>query len=112
MQQDLPFEISCLELQALRQSGEAFTLIDCRGEDEYAICHIEGARLIPLQTIPVMIPDRHPDQSERLVVLCHHGMRSARATEFLRSRGYAKAQSLAGGIDQWSLQIDSGVPRY
>jgi rhodanese-related sulfurtransferase len=112
MQIEVPFEISCEELRDLQAAGEAFHLVDCRGEDEFAICKIEGAKLVPLQTIPVSIPQRISEKTDRVVVYCHHGMRSARATEYLRSLGYAKAQSLAGGIDQWSARIDPSVPRY
>jgi rhodanese-related sulfurtransferase len=31
---------------------------------------------------------------------------------WLRSRGFAAAQSMAGGIDAWSDEIDSAVPKY
>ena len=112
MQKEVSFEISCEELRDLLASGEAFQLIDCRGEDEYAICKIDGAKLVPLQTIPVAIPQRIPDKGDRVVVYCHHGMRSARATEYLRSMGYARSQSLAGGIDQWTQRIDPSLQRY
>jgi rhodanese-related sulfurtransferase len=46
------------------------------------------------------------------VVHCHHGGRSLRVTQWLRNQGFAKVSSLSGGIDEWSLKIDSSVPRY
>jgi len=39
-------------------------------------------------------------------------MRSERAAEFLRSAGFSKVANIAGGIDAWSEEIDSNVPRY
>jgi rhodanese-related sulfurtransferase len=39
-------------------------------------------------------------------------MRSLRVATWLRSRGFAAAQSMAGGIDAWSDEIDSAVPKY
>jgi len=47
-----------------------------------------------------------------LVVYCHHGIRSRQVVEWLRAQGLAKARSLAGGIDAWSLEIDPDMPRY
>jgi rhodanese-related sulfurtransferase len=46
-----------------------------------------------------------------LVVMCHHGMRSAHAVHHLREAGY-DALNLAGGIDAWSREIDPQVPFY
>ena len=51
-------------------------------------------------------------QDNEIVVYCHHGIRSARAVDFLRRQGFSKARNLAGGIDLWSLTVDSAVPRY
>ena len=52
------------------------------------------------------------DITERVVVYCHHGMRSMQATQFLRARGHQYVFSMAGGIDAWSAEIDPAVPRY
>jgi rhodanese-related sulfurtransferase len=53
-----------------------------------------------------------PEDAE-VVTLCHHGVRSLKAALFLRERGIAPgAKSIAGGIDLWSIAVDSGVPRY
>jgi adenylyltransferase/sulfurtransferase len=52
------------------------------------------------------------DKNAEIVVYCHSGARSARATQMLRNAGFAKAKNLAGGIDAWSLEIDPSLPRY
>ena len=52
------------------------------------------------------------DKAQPLLIHCHHGGRSARATAWLLSQGFADVTNVAGGIDAWSLQIDSTVPRY
>jgi len=46
------------------------------------------------------------------VLYCHHGVRSLKAALWLREQGIEQAQSLQGGIDRWSLEIDPAVPRY
>ncbi|NNE93371.1 MAG: rhodanese [Verrucomicrobiales bacterium] len=108
------FEISPARLsELLEENPEAIRLIDCREEDEFALCKIEGAELLPLSTFaesggPALLSD----ESKPAVIYCHHGMRSLQTTMFVRQRGRADVWSLAGGIDLWSQEIDPTVPRY
>jgi rhodanese-related sulfurtransferase len=44
--------------------------------------------------------------------VCHHGVRSLQAAQWLRERGIENCFSVAGGIDRWSREIDSKIPRY
>jgi rhodanese-related sulfurtransferase len=46
------------------------------------------------------------------MTLCHHGVRSNRAAEFLLANGFDDVVSVAGGIDAWSMQVDPTIPRY
>jgi rhodanese-related sulfurtransferase len=39
-------------------------------------------------------------------------VRSLNVVHWLREQGVDACQSMAGGIDRWSLEIDAGVPRY
>jgi len=47
-----------------------------------------------------------------LIVFCHHGMRSANVVNWLRGQGVVASQSMAGGIDRWSVDVDPSVARY
>jgi len=105
-------EIDVHAVAALRAAGEAFLLVDCREPDEQAIARIDGAMLIPMRTIPERLSDLEAHRDGRIVVHCHHGVRSLRVAEFLRARGFALAQSMAGGIEAWSCEIDPATPRY
>ena len=105
-------EISPGELAALRAEGAEFTLVDCREEDEWNVCQIEGAVLMPLSKFAEIARRRFTDPAERVVIHCHHGMRSAQAAHFLRQLGIPLVWSLAGGIEAWSLEVDAAVPRY
>ncbi len=87
-------------------------LIDVRDPDEYEHCRLPGAELIPLATLPSETAAKLPDKNASILLYCHHGMRSLRAAEMLRELGYTNARSVAGGIDRWSHEIDSTVPRY
>ncbi len=78
---------------------------------EYETSHIEGATLMPMGEVAGRA-FTELDEDQPIAVLCHHGARSLNVTVWLRNQGFAQAQSVAGGIDAWSLQIDPAVPRY
>jgi rhodanese-related sulfurtransferase len=103
-------EITPREVKALLARGENFLLVDVREKWEYNTSRIEGSTLIPLREIPENLPSL--EDAAKIVLLCHHGMRSLDAAAWLRSQGVAGARSMAGGIDRWSLEVDPTVPRY
>jgi sulfur-carrier protein adenylyltransferase/sulfurtransferase len=104
------WEITVQELKARQEQGSEFMLIDVREPHEFEIARIPGAKLIPLNTIPARLSEL--DSSAEIVLQCHHGHRSMRALEFLHSSGFRKLKNLRGGIDAWSREVDSSVPRY
>jgi rhodanese-related sulfurtransferase len=106
----LDFEISAVEAAELLKEKSA-RLIDVREPWEFATAKIEGAVLMPMGDVPSRA-HQELDPEERLVVVCHHGMRSLNTTVWLRNQGFEQAQSLRGGIDAWSAEIDPKVPRY
>jgi rhodanese-related sulfurtransferase len=106
----LPIEITPKEVSDLLKTGAPLRLIDVREPEEHAICHIEGATLIPMRNVPQHLQDL--DDDSRLIVFCHHGVRSLSVVDWLRRQGVESTQSMAGGIDLWSRQIDPSVPRY
>ncbi|MCE9520284.1 MAG: rhodanese-like domain-containing protein [Verrucomicrobia bacterium] len=107
-------EISPVELQKLLLSSapRAFRLIDVREEDEFAICQIDGAELIPLAQVAEQAPLRLLEKEKPIVVYCHHGMRSAHAAQVLRHLGYKEVYNLTGGIEAWAEALDPLMRRY
>lgn len=87
-------------------------LIDCREEDELAICQIAGNEWVPLGLFPGVRETLLARNERGVIVYCHHGVRSLRATHFLRSIGVDNAFSLSGGIEAWSKRVDPKVARY
>ena len=108
--QDDGYDMDVPALAAMRAEGVAHTLRDVREPDEIAICVIEGSRSIPMQQIPQNL-DALP-RDEPLIVLCHHGQRSAMVADFLRGNGFPNARNLAGGINAWAQHVDSTMPHY
>lgn len=103
-------EISAREVKDRLDKGDKFLLVDVREPREYEQCHIEGAVLIPMGSIPASL--QKLDTGADVICFCHHGMRSLDVANWLRAQGIKSAKSMAGGIDRWSLEIDPSVPRY
>lgn len=106
----MPSEITVQTLAAWRADATPHLVLDVREPPELAVCTLPGALAIPMSEIQARlseIPDTQP-----IVVMCHHGARSARVAAFLRQTGRANVLNLTGGIDAWAVQIDPAVPRY
>ena len=91
--------ITTAELRSLLAGDFQGLLIDVREPHEHAINRIEGARLIPLGTLPGHAASLPLDQD--IYIHCKMGMRSARAVEFLMERGFTRVANVTGGIDAW-----------
>lgn len=85
-------------------------LLDVREPWEFAIAAIPGAKLVPLATLPGALADLDP--AAETIVVCHHGVRSWHACQYLAQAGFTRVANLAGGIEAWSLEVDPAVPRY
>lgn len=112
MPDPLSLEIDVASVKQMLDSREDFLLLDCREPDEHATACIAPARLLPMTELQARVGELAADKDRRLIVHCHHGGRSLRVAKWLREQGFAQAQSMAGGIDAWSQQIDPAVPRY
>jgi rhodanese-related sulfurtransferase len=108
-----PLEITPQEVHRRLQSGEKLALVDVREPNEFQLARIGDAELIPMRTVPAEVSrlDALADATP-LIVFCHHGVRSLNVVHWLREQGVDACQSMSGGIDRWSLEIDPGVPRY
>jgi len=102
--------ITVEQLAEWRQSGVPHAVLDVREAHEVAICGIAGAIHIPMGQVPARIAELPTDAP--LVVMCHHGMRSARVVGFLRQAGRGNAVNLDGGIDAWAEEIEPAMRRY
>jgi rhodanese-related sulfurtransferase len=103
-------EITPREVKDLLAGDPQVLFVDVREQWEYDTAHLEGSVLIPLREVPGNL--QRIENAERVVIFCHHGMRSLDAAAWLRSQGVESAQSMAGGIDRWSTEIDPKIPRY
>lgn len=104
------FELEPLDVARRLAAGEPLALVDVRQAFERELATLPGDLWIPLAELPQRLAELPSDRP--LVVYCHVGGRSARAVEFLRRQGLARAYNLAGGIDAWAARVDPAIARY
>jgi molybdopterin/thiamine biosynthesis adenylyltransferase/rhodanese-related sulfurtransferase len=105
-------EITVEELKTKLDRKEDFLFLDVREKFEYEIAAIPGAKLIPLAQLPGRLSEIEALKDKEVVAHCHHGGRSRRALEFLKSKGFKNLKNVSGGIDHWSVKVDMSVARY
>ena len=106
----IELEISAADAAALLKENSA-RLVDVREPWEFAKTSVQGSLLMPMGEVPARA-NQELDPDERLLVLCHHGVRSLNVTVWMRNQGFENAQSVRGGIDAWSREVDSNLARY
>jgi adenylyltransferase/sulfurtransferase len=104
------WETTVEELKGRLDRHENVFILDVRNPEEYQICRIPGSTLIPLPELPRRF--RELDRDRELIVHCKSGMRSLKATQFLRQQGFQKVKNLKGGIHAWAERIDPTMPKY
>ena len=107
----MDYEINPEEVKAQLDRADSFTLLDVREPWEFEAASITNSKHMPMGDVPSRA-HQELDPDEHIVVVCHHGVRSLSVTNWLRQQGFEKVQSMRGGIDAWSREIDSNVPLY
>lgn len=107
MRQISPVELSEWLNDPLRDSP---LLLDVREPWEYQLCHIDGSQALPMGVVPARSNELDPERE--IVVICHHGGRSAQVAMFLERQGFGKVINLAGGVAEWASRVDPKMPQY
>jgi rhodanese-related sulfurtransferase len=108
----IPIEVTAGEVKARLERGEKFLLLDVREQDEYDTAKIAEAMLLPMSQIAERVDEIAAWKAQPIVTHCHKGVRSMRVANWLAAQGFENVQSMAGGIEAWSLEVDPSVPRY
>jgi rhodanese-related sulfurtransferase len=104
-------QISATELsERLAGDGSKPFLLDVREPIEFKFCRIDGSQNIPMNEIAAGLEKLDPQQE--IVVICHHGMRSAQVATFLLNNGFPKIINLRGGVAAWASEVDKQMPTY
>lgn len=79
---------------------DAVTLLDVRGQGEWAAGHIPGARHVPLGYLAASVASL--PTAKPIVVQCQGGARSAIGASVLRAAGLPAVINLGGGYAEWA----------
>ena len=97
--------ITAEEAKEFMDSTEDYVLLDVREEDEFAEGHLEGAILIPYESIEERAEEELPDKGQLILVYCRSGNRSKKAAEILVELGYTNIKEF-GGIIDWPYEVE------
>lgn len=98
-QQKPMVNVTVKDLEALIAGGKKPLVVDVRTPEEYGAGHIEGAKLVPLQTLEKDIASIKKDQE--IYLICRSGNRSAQAYAILAGMGYKDLKNVTGGMIEW-----------
>jgi adenylyltransferase/sulfurtransferase len=98
------------ELKSELDRGDEVVIVDVREPQEFQINRLPGSILIPLGDLPKRYVELDPNAN--IVTQCKSGMRSAKAQDFLRSKGFTRVRNLTGGVLGWIDQVDPSQPKY
>lgn len=106
--EDQRMQIAPSEAAELVKVGKA-RLIDVRSREEWDATHIEGSTFFTQELMHSLggLP-----KDELIIFVCHQGVRSIDAAAYFTGHGLENVRSLRGGIDAWSCDVDSNIPRY
>lgn len=85
-------------------------LLDVREAWEIEYCRIEGSTFIPMREVQTRWQEM--DQQIKVVVICHHGVRSYHVANFLEHQGFSDVYNLSSGVDGWARQVDPTMKTY
>ncbi len=106
-------EINAHDLSEMLRSNDEFIILDVREPWELARAKWKDDRLRLAPLSQLAQRGMEPlSEDFPVIVVCHHGIRSAQVTHWLLSQGMEKVFSLRGGIEAYALQIDPSVGRY
>ena len=118
MPQDIVPSITVEELARKLASPDRFVVLDVREEWELALARLSDSRLEvqPMSRLAHegldALPAAAKSPDAEIYVLCHQGVRSAQIASWLRSRGWNRVFSVAGGIDEYAMRVDRSVGIY
>ena len=107
---DRAMQIEPRDLAEKLSLGEKVSLLDVRTREEFDTVKIPGAHLFTQELMQEM-QSKWP-REDLLVIYDHQGLRSMDAAAYFQGHGFSDVKSLRGGIDAYSAEVDSSLPRY
>ena len=100
-------QLSVCDLKSGLRTGTAPLVLDVRTPGEWEKKHLDGARHIPLPTLPARLAEVPRDQP--VALLCGSGYRSSIAASLLQARGFQRLQNVMGGMGAY---LEANCPAF
>jgi rhodanese-related sulfurtransferase len=107
---DRAMQIEPADLAKRISASEKLQLLDVRTREEFDAVKIDGAQFFTQDLMQQAMTNWNHD--DLLVIYDHQGNRSMDAAAYFQGHGFKNVRSLRGGIDAWSIEVDSKIPRY
>lgn len=107
---DRAMQIEPRDLAERVASGEKINLLDVRTREEFDAVKLPNAQLFTQELMQQILADW--SRGDLLVIYDHQGQRSMDAAAYFQGHGFTNVKSLRGGIDAYSAEVDSALPRY
>ena len=91
--------------QSYLSDGETL-LLDVRTPSEWRVHRLAGTVLIPMDQLGQRYGELNP--SQRIIVICEHGVRSEAAADFLARQDFADVATMIGGMAAWPGSVEKG----
>jgi len=102
---DLRRVVTSAQVQAWWETGAPVRLVDVREAWEWDARRIPGILLMPMSEFSARCRSEL-DPDEAIICVCEHGIRSARAAEYLQALGYAEAATMSGGMAEYAGETE------
>ena len=109
-EEDARILIEPSDLTKRRDNGEDVRMVDIRSREEFEAVHIDGSKLLTQELMQEILGSWDNDQL--FVIVDHLGGKCLDAAAYYLGHGMPNVRALRGGIDAWSLEVDSAVRRY
>ena len=111
-------EITVEETAHRLKTAHPFVILDVREPWELQRARILDHRVVnaPLSQLArrgkLALPEQVAEKSVEIVVMCHHGARSAEVTDWLLRNGWENVRNMSGGIDAFATSVDPSIGKY
>ena len=98
-------DVSAEEAYTLINENNELVILDVRTKEEYDNGHIPGAKLVPVQILPMKIDELDKYKEKPVLVYCASGGRSPRAVDTLVNNSFKKIYHLSRGLSSWKYSL-------
>ena len=97
--------VSAEEAYKLINEDKEFVILDVRTKEEYDDGHIPGAKLFPVQVLPMKLAELDKYKDKPVLVYCASGGRSPRAVDTLVNSDFTNLYHMNRGISSWRYNV-------